>query len=165
MPIVTGTVKDAAEALYVGPVYVENLDAPASGGTFIVGPAETAFLTGSDGTIPGSTRFAPGLTRIKINGRWSDKFTVPEGNGTYNLADLVGAAYAFGTRARVDAETIADLRTYPSLSTNFVAHVLSGANGEYTVFRWDAAATNADDGASYVRPSDYTSAGLWVRIL
>jgi hypothetical protein len=165
MPLITGTVKDKAEAVYVGPVIVEDRDGPHTGGTFVVGPNSTTFLTESNGSIPSGTSFAPGLTRINVNGRWSKWFTVPTGSGTYDLSSLLDAAYAFTSRARIEAETIADLRTYASASTNFIAHVIQDANGAYAVFRWDADATDADDGASYVRPSDFTTAGLWVRIL
>ena len=165
MPIVTGTVKDKAEAVYVGPVVVEDKDGPHTGGSFVVGPHQTVFLTEASGAIPTGTRFAPGQTRIAINGRWSKWFTVPTGNGTYDLSSLIDAAYAFTSRARIEADTIADLREYPSASSNFIAHVIQDANGAYAVFRWDSDATDADDGASYVRPSDFTTAGLWVRIL
>jgi len=170
MPTITGTVKDEAENLYIGAVQFENLDAPVSGGSFVVGPALTEVPTDSNGSLPAGFRLAPGRTRIIINGRKSKTFTVPTGSGTYDLSTLMAAASALNTRIIIQAETLADLRAYPSLSTNFKADVLAVDDGTgsvaYAVFKW-ATSSEADDGVRYVRPSDYSTAGLgklWVRI-
>lgn len=94
MPVVTGTIKDEAESVFVGPVIFENLDAPSSGGSFVVGPAETTINTESDGTLPTGTHLAPGRTRFKVNGRWSRTFTIPE-DGPYDLSLLMAIPAAF----------------------------------------------------------------------
>lgn len=167
MPTVTGTVRDESEALYVGPVVFENLDSPHSGGAFVTGPAKHAVITDSNGALPTGTHLAPGRTRLIINGRKSKTFNIPEGSGTYDLATLM-ATNTLYTRAIVLANTIAELRTYQSASTNFVAHVTADANGNYSIFRWDTDATDADDGQNHIRPDDYDSGdplGIWVRIL
>jgi hypothetical protein len=165
MPIVTGTVKDEAEALYIGAVEFENQDAPHSGGAFIVGPALTIIQTDSSGAIPTGIRLAPGRTRMRINGRWSKSFTLPEGNGTYDLSTLMATAAALRTRVIVEADDLDELREAPSMATNYIAHVIADDNGIYSVFKWSAAATDADDGGNYIRPDDFVTAGLWVRIL
>lgn len=168
MPIVTGTIQDEAESLYVGPVLFENLDSPGPAGSRVNGPALTTINTETDGSLPAGTRLAPGRTRFQINGRWSRKFNVPEGSGTYDLATLM-ATNTLYTRALVLADTLTELRAYQSATTNFAAHVTEDANGNYSIFRWDSEATDADDGQNHIRPDDYDdndpALGIWVRIL
>lgn len=63
-------------------------------------------------------------------------------------------------------DTIAALRALESKSTNKKATAWGNTavdDGYTTIWRWDASGTEADDGTNYVRPSDFTSAGLWVR--
>jgi hypothetical protein len=164
MPIVTGTIQDESEALYVGHVIFENRDSPGPAGTRVNGPATTSILTGTDGALPANTRLAPGRTRMQVNGRWSKYFTVPEGAGTYDLATLMAASTLY-TRAVVFASTIANLREYQSSSTNFMAFVTSDANGQFSLFRWEAEDDDADDGVTHIRPDDFEDAGIWVKIL
>ena len=63
-------------------------------------------------------------------------------------------------------DTIVALRAIATASTNKIATVFGtdapdGKN--LTHWRWDNTGTNADDGVNYVRPSDYTTGGVWVR--
>ena len=77
------------------------------------------------------------------------------------ISDQVGDALGFFA-----VDTIADLRVLSSSSDNKKATVWGNAavdDGYTTVWRWDGAGTEADDGTNYVRPNDFTSAGLWVR--
>lgn len=164
MPEITGTVQDETQNLYVGLVQFENLDAPCAAGGRVTGLATTDVLTGDDGSLPDGFHLAPGRTRLIVAGRRSRTFNIPEGNGVYDLAALMLTSTRV-TRTVVLADTIADLREYPSDSTNFKAEVIADANNAFAVFKWDAGATNADDGNQYVRPNDFEAAGLWVRIL
>ena len=168
MPTITGTVQDERENLYEGPITFENLDAPCAGVSRLTGPGLTDVNTGSDGTLPAGFKLAPGRTKITVNGK-SRTFVVPNGAGTYDLNSLLASAASLNTRTIVSANTIADLQSYSSSSSNFIAFVIAADDGtgalNFSVFKWDAAANNAHDGIRYVRPSDFTTAGLWVRIL
>jgi len=66
------------------------------------------------------------------------------------------------------ASTFAELRTYPSLATNRFAVCMGGiteGDGLEGFFRWDATGTAADNDISIIRPSDFVSAGEWVKFL
>lgn len=164
MPLITGTIQDEAEALYVGPVIFENLDSPCSGGSRVNGPAITALITENDGAFPAGTRLAPGRTRLIINGKKSRTFNVPEGSGTYDLATLMSTSTLY-TRVIVHAETIADLRAFQTASTNFLAYVIADANGAFAIFKWNNEADDADDDVTHIRPDDFDGAGIWIKIL
>jgi hypothetical protein len=97
MPIITGTIQDETESLFVGTVYFENLDAPCSSGTRITAAAVTAVQTLSDGTLPVGTRIAAGRTCVTINGRKSKPFVVPDGTLTYPLNMLMAVPASIGT--------------------------------------------------------------------
>lgn len=65
----------------------------------------------------------------------------------------------------ITAKTIAELREFPPSSAYLKADVLEDANGMYAVYKWVNAATDADDGQSYVRPTLFNISGVWVKIL
>jgi|ERR1051326_2334268 hypothetical protein len=164
MPVITGTIQDEAESVFAGLVQFENLDAPCIGGVRVTGLNTISVLTGADGSLPDGFRLAPGRTRLIINGVRSKPFRVPDSNGSFNLRSLMASSTLI-TRVIVLALTIAELRSYASSASNFKAEVFSDANGAYAVFKWDASAANGDDGNQYIRPDDFETAGLWVRIL
>jgi hypothetical protein len=97
MPIITGTIQDETESLFVGTVYFENLDAPCSSGSRVTGSATAAIQTLSDGTIPANTHIAAGRTCVTINGRKSKPFIVPDGTLSYPLKDLMAATQVVGS--------------------------------------------------------------------
>lgn len=167
MPEITGTLKDGAEAVYVGPAEFIHLDAPIVGGSAVIATNRVGVVTEGDGALPTDPAFAlaPGRWKLSCNGRLSKEFTVPDSGGPYDLAALMSANGTLFNRINVTANTITHLRTFASNSRNFKADVISDANGMFAVYRWDNDATNADDGQLYIRPNDFTSAGLWVKIL
>ena len=65
-------------------------------------------------------------------------------------------------------DTIADLRNVSSANAALALFAVvkgnvsayDGAGGDYV---WEAAATDADDGISRIRPSDFTTAGVWYK--
>jgi hypothetical protein len=60
------------------------------------------------------------------------------------------------------------LRALTSLSTNAVAVVEGGADefdGQGGIYTWVAGDTTADDGITYIRPNDYTTGGLWRKLI
>lgn len=166
MPLITGTIQDESTGVYVGLVEFENLDAPCVGGANITGPNIHAVVTGSLGALPAGLSLAPGRTRLIVNGRKSKTFTIPDLPGSFDLNALMSApSSTLTTRVIVTAATIADLREYASSSSNLIAHVLADSNGAYAVYKWDPAATNVDEPDLYIRPDDFETAGLWVKIL
>ena len=64
-------------------------------------------------------------------------------------------------------DTLNDLRALPTATTNRKATTWgrNAVDDELGgVWRWANTRTDADDGNRYVRPNDYTSAGVWVRV-
>lgn len=65
-------------------------------------------------------------------------------------------------------ENIADLRGVSSENAGLALFAIvkggtaphDGMGGDYV---WEAAATDADDGVSKIRPSDFTTAGVWYK--
>lgn len=165
MPDITGTLQDASEAVYVGPAEFENLDTPNVGGANITGTNRVGVITESDGALPADFALAGGRYKLWINGRASDEFSVPEDGGPYDLNALMSATEGAFNRRIFSVSNITALRALISSASNFRAEVLSDANGLFAVYRWDADATDADDGNQYIRPSDFDTEGLWVKIL
>jgi len=60
-----------------------------------------------------------------------------------------------------------DARALPTATTNRKVTVWGRTavdDGYTSVWRWNNAGTDADDGNKFLRPDDYTSAGVWVRV-
>lgn len=81
----------------------------------------------------------------------------------YIQSQVGSSTYVQGVFA---VDTVTALRTIATASTNQIATVfgtdaVDGKN--LTHWRWDNTGTNADDGVNYVRPSDYSTGGVWVR--
>lgn len=77
----------------------------------------------------------------------------------YILAELKGSAAA-GIYA---VATLAELRGVLTSSTNRYAVVFGATASDLTQWKWDNTGTNADDGVNYIRPTDYSTAGVWAR--
>ena len=43
------------------------------------------------------------------------------------------------------------------------AIVFGATPSDLTQWKWNNSGTNADDGVNYVRPSDFTTAGVWAK--
>jgi hypothetical protein len=76
------------------------------------------------------------------------------------------------TGGTVDGHFVVDdidaLRALTSLATNRLAVVEGGVDefdGQGGIYTWVAGATNADDGITYIRPNDYTTGGLWRKLI
>ena len=41
--------------------------------------------------------------------------------------------------------------------------VFGATASDLTQWKWDNTGTNADDGVNYIRPTDYSTAGVWAR--
>jgi hypothetical protein len=41
--------------------------------------------------------------------------------------------------------------------------VFGATPSDLTQWKWNNSGTNADDGVNYVRPSDFTTAGVWAK--
>jgi hypothetical protein len=77
----------------------------------------------------------------------------------YILAQVKGSA-AVGIYA---VASLSDLRAILTSSTNRYAVVFGSTPTDFTNWKWNNTGTNADDGVDYVRPNDYTTAGVWER--
>lgn len=65
-------------------------------------------------------------------------------------------------------KTLAELRAIVTHSENFSANLL-GYEAAYDgllqgTYIWENAATDADNGTTRIRPSDFTSAGVWYKL-
>ena len=66
--------------------------------------------------------------------------------------------------------TVASLRTIPSSDGPLINQVtvqgnISADDGGGGIYTWYVGATDADDGNSVIRPSDYSTGGLWKKLL
>jgi hypothetical protein len=59
--------------------------------------------------------------------------------------------------------TLAALRDVATDSLNRYAIVFGATPSDLTQWKWNNSGTNADDGVNYVRPSDFTTAGVWAK--
>jgi hypothetical protein len=65
-------------------------------------------------------------------------------------------------------DTIAQMRAISSSDDNASCTVGGNAaagDGGGGIYFWNPTATNADDGINFIRPDDYTTAGLWQKLL
>ena len=79
--------------------------------------------------------------------------------------DVTVAETAIGIFYR---DTIADLRAIATASTNLVCIVagdITAGDGFGGMWFWVNTGTTADDGINYIRPDDYSTAGLWQKML
>ena len=58
-------------------------------------------------------------------------------------------------------DTLTALRAIATAATNKYAIVFGATPSDLTQWKWNNSGTNADDGVNYVRPSDFTTAGVW----
>ena len=58
-------------------------------------------------------------------------------------------------------DTVAALRTIGTSSDNKLATVFGATPSDLAHWKWNNTGTGADDGVTVVRPSDYTTAGVW----
>ena len=60
-------------------------------------------------------------------------------------------------------DTLTALRAIATAATNKYAIVFGATPSDLTQWKWNNSGTNADDGVNYVRPSDFTTAGVWAK--
>ena len=60
-------------------------------------------------------------------------------------------------------DTLIALRAISTAATNKYAIVFGATPSDLTQWKWNNSGTNADDGVNYVRPSDFTTAGVWAK--
>jgi len=170
MSVITGTIKTPDNHPYTGELRFRALSTPvADAPDLIVAEDEVVSCTAA-GTFTVTLR--TGQYRVWV-GRESLTIAVPDDNASYDILELIDGDISFtaspSTSGFYRADTLTALRTVASAAGNKIAWLL-GETAAWDiapprVYAWDAASMDADDGLLYVRPSDFTTAGLWRQIL
>jgi hypothetical protein len=122
-------------------------------------------LAGADPTL------IAGDYEVTVKGE-TFKITVPAGSGTYDITEIVTDGVSVpstlaSTFGFFRVSSISELRTIRTRAVNKLSLSVGlstendGGGGD---FWWDSTGTAADDNYLTIRPSDYTSAGIWRRI-
>lgn len=65
-------------------------------------------------------------------------------------------------------DTLVELRALPTLSTNQSVQMngnLAAGDGGGGFYFWVSGGTDADDGVTFIRPDDYTTGGIWRKLI
>lgn len=159
MPLVNGTAQDVTREFFAGLITLENLSVPVADGDRITCTAitEVNLQDLDDGAF--SVDLAPGLYKLTASGR-TRKFTVPEGAGPYNLADLLRAASETPLPWLKQADDLTALRAIRSSRNLRLCYVLDDSNGFEAFYKYSQIPV-ADNAPGSVPADD--GIGGWLR--